>query len=69
MGRTWSCMHVFSVRRDTFIRGQRFSVLPALSTDGIVALDIFEGLVNKGRFIDFVNNDLVGNLVMYQRLT
>ncbi|KDQ54004.1 hypothetical protein JAAARDRAFT_104822, partial [Jaapia argillacea MUCL 33604] len=32
---------------------QRFSVLPALSIDGIVALDIFEGSVNKDRFISF----------------
>jgi hypothetical protein len=35
------------IQRYTFIQGQRFSVLPALSVDGIIALDIFEGSVMK----------------------
>ena len=39
------------VRRATFIRGQRYSILPALTSDGIIALDIFEGSVNKEKFI------------------
>ena len=30
------------VCRKTFLRGTRYSMLPALTTDGIVALDIFE---------------------------
>lgn len=47
------------VRRATFIRGTRYSVLPALSSDGIIALDIFEGSVNKEKFTRFVLEDLV----------
>ncbi|KIP08377.1 hypothetical protein PHLGIDRAFT_69431, partial [Phlebiopsis gigantea 11061_1 CR5-6] len=34
-----------------FIRGQRYSLLPALSMDGIVAMEIFPGSVNKEKFI------------------
>ncbi|KAF8835084.1 hypothetical protein BDN67DRAFT_913651 [Paxillus ammoniavirescens] len=39
-----------------FLRGQRYSVLPALSVDGIIALDIFEGSVNKDHFLPFIRN-------------
>ena len=41
-----ACGHA-CVQRETFICGQRFSILPALSVDGIIALDIFEGSVTK----------------------
>jgi transposase len=57
--RGWADVGRACVRRATFIRGQRYSVLPALSSDGIIALDIFEGSVNKERFIQFLNNELV----------
>jgi len=55
----WSELGQACVSRDTFIRGQRFSILPALSPEGIVALDIFEGSVNKDCFIRFLNEQLV----------
>jgi hypothetical protein len=47
------------VCRETFIRGQCYSVLPALSADGIIALDIFEGSVNKEWFVKFVEEQVV----------
>ena len=47
------------VSRDTFIRGQRYSILPALSSNGIIALDIFEGSVNKERFISMIQTQVV----------
>ena len=56
----WSPIGHACVRRATFIRGQRYSVLPALTTDGIIALDIFEGSVNKDIFVRFVREELVG---------
>ncbi|KAJ7659634.1 hypothetical protein DFH06DRAFT_922001, partial [Mycena polygramma] len=37
----------------------RFSMLPALSCHGIIALDIFEGLVNKEKFIQFISEELM----------
>lgn len=49
----WAPMGRACVRHATFLRGQRFSVLPALTSDGIIALDMFEGLVTKEKFIVF----------------
>ena len=57
--RGWSVIGHACVRRVAFIRGVRYSVLPALSLDGIIALDIFEGSVNKLRFIKFIREQLV----------
>lgn len=57
--RGWAEIGRPCVRRETFIRGQRYSILPALSVDGIVALDIFEGSVTKERFIEFLQSQLV----------
>ena len=45
MGMQLVVMHVCGKR--LFIWGQRFSILPALSVDGIIPLDIFEGSVTK----------------------
>ncbi|KZV84582.1 hypothetical protein EXIGLDRAFT_591274, partial [Exidia glandulosa HHB12029] len=33
-------------------------LLPALSLDGMIALDIFEGSVTRERFIEFLRNQL-----------
>lgn len=55
----WSEIGRAFVRRATFLRGKRYSVLPALCSEGMIALDIFEGSVNKEKFIHFVRNELV----------
>jgi len=47
------------VRRATFLRGVRYSILPALTTEGIIALDIFEGSVTKERFLAFIHDQVV----------
>lgn len=57
--RGWAPVGRACVRRDTFLRGQRYSILPALSTDDIIALDIVEGSVNKEQFLEFLNDQLV----------
>jgi transposase len=51
------------VRRVAFIHGEQFSILPALTCDGIIALDIFEGSVNKDRFISYLRDQLVGFVI------
>jgi transposase len=51
------------VRRATFLRGVRYSILPALTTEGIVALDIFEGSVTKERFLTFIHEQIVCSLL------
>lgn len=47
------------VRRATFLRGVRYSILPALTTEGIIALDNFEGSVTKERFLTFIREQVV----------
>lgn len=47
------------VQRELLVRGTRFSVLPAMTMDGIIALDIFEGSVNRERLLEFLRNELV----------
>jgi hypothetical protein len=39
----------------------RYSVLPALTTQGIIALDIFEGSVTKDRFLAFIREQVVSH--------
>ena len=55
----WSPRGTPCVRRATFIRGTHYSVLPALTIDGIVALDIFEGAVNREIFVRFLHEQIV----------
>ncbi|KAJ6576918.1 hypothetical protein DFH09DRAFT_812878, partial [Mycena vulgaris] len=43
----------------TFIRGTRYSILPALTMEGIVALNIFEGSVTKEHFLGFLREQVM----------
>jgi len=58
----WSPVGQPCVRRMTFLRGQRYSILPALTTDGIIALQIFEGLITKEKFLSFLRTHIVSEL-------
>ena len=44
-----SCVHQMS-----FLWGVCYSILPALTTEGIIALDIFKGSVMKEIFLSFL---------------
>ena len=55
----WAPIGQACMRWTSFLRGKKYSILPALSLDGIVALDIFEGSVNRDRFIGFLRDHLV----------
>ena len=55
----WSGVGGRSISRCAFFRGKRHSILLALSSDGIIALDIFEGSVNKERFLQFLCEQVV----------
>jgi len=59
--RRWAEVGRACVRRELFIRGQRYSVLPAFTCDGYIALDIFEGAVNKEKFITFLWEQVVSS--------
>lgn len=66
----WAALGRACVRWVAFLRSQRFSVLPALTCDGIIAMDIFEGAVNKERFIQFLEQQLVCPiLLLCEKLT
>ena len=55
----WAPLGQAFVRRTSFLRGWKYSILPALSLDGILTLDIFEDSANRERFIEFLQNSLV----------
>jgi transposase len=55
----WSPQGVSCVHCATFLHGVHYSVLPALTMDGIVALDIFEGSVTQDQFLTFLREQIV----------
>jgi hypothetical protein len=44
-----------------FVRGKRYTILPALTLDGFIALDIMEGSCDQKRFTEFVLSQVVSN--------
>jgi hypothetical protein len=49
-------------KKVVFIRGKRYTILPALTLDGFIAVDVFEGSCDRKRFVDFVLNQVVCNI-------
>jgi hypothetical protein len=60
--RGWSLVGKRCVQRRCFGRGERFSILPILTLDGIVMYDIIPGSVTSARFLQFLR-ELVVRLV------
>jgi hypothetical protein len=48
-------------KKVVFIQGKRYTILPALTLRGFVAVDIFEGSCNKKKFVDFILNQVVSD--------
>ncbi len=48
-------------KKVVFVRGKRYTILPALTMEGFVAVDIFEGSCDKKKFVDFVLGQVVSN--------
>ena len=65
-GRTkgWSLVGKRCVQRRCFGRGQRFSILPILTLDGIITYDIIPGSVTSERFLQFLR-ELVVRVSVY----
>ena len=42
------------IKKVVFVRGTRYTLLPALSLDGIIALDILQGSCTKEQFRNFI---------------
>lgn len=55
----WAPTGLPPVDRSTFLKGISHSILPALAASGIIALDIFEGSVNKEKFMAFLRDQVV----------
>lgn len=55
----WSNIGDRCVSRRVFVRGKRFSILPLLSLDGIIAYDVIEGSVTADKFLSFIRNMVV----------
>jgi len=58
----WSRRGTPCVRRATFLRGTHYSILPALTINGIEALDIFEGAINREKFVSFLHGQIISSL-------
>jgi transposase len=55
----WSLVGTRCVQRQAFVRGQRYSILPVLTLDGIIAFDLIEGSVTGERFVRFLREMVV----------
>ncbi|GES96920.1 TPR domain-containing protein [Rhizophagus clarus] len=55
----YSPQNIRACKKVVFVRGKRYTILPALTLDGFVAIDIFEGVCDKKRFIDFILDQVV----------
>lgn len=57
------------VNRTSLSKGVRYSVLPALSLQGYLAVRVVEGSIDSAEFFDFVLNDVVSVLSCILRLS
>jgi hypothetical protein len=57
----WSPIRMQCVRRMSFLHGVCYSILPALTTEGMIALEIVEGSITKERFLKFLHEQVVCN--------
>lgn len=55
----WSFLGERCISRRVFVRGQRYSILPVLTLDGLITWDVVEGSVTSKRFLDFIENEVV----------
>ena len=56
----WSLMGKRCTQRRCFVHGQRYSMLPVLTLDGIITYDIIEGSVTAAWFVEFLCDLVVG---------
>jgi transposase len=55
----WSAIGRACVRSQTFLRTERVTMLPALTSEGIIAMDILDETTTKQTFIHFLREQLV----------
>ncbi len=57
----YSPRNIPTQKKIVFIWGKWYTILPTLTLEGFVAVDVFEGSCNRKRFVDFVLNQVVNN--------
>jgi hypothetical protein len=61
----YSSRNQAAVKKVVFIRGTRYTLLPALSLDGIISLDIMQGSCTKERFFNFILAKVVSLILCF----
>jgi hypothetical protein len=62
-GYGYSLKNTFATKKNVFVRGVRYTILPALSLQGIIAVDIIEGSCTKDKFKEFVISYVVSKVL------
>ena len=57
-----------AIKKVVFLRGTRYTVLPALTMDGFIACDIMKGSCSKERFRIFILSQVVSISNLYLNL-
>jgi hypothetical protein len=60
----YSSVNTRAEKSVVFIRGKRYTILPALSLEGFIAVDIMEGSCDKERFQTFILTQLVNIFII-----
>lgn len=55
----YSTVNTRAKKSVVFVRGKRYTILPALTLDGFIAAEIIEGSCNKELFQAFIINQVV----------
>ena len=58
----YSEVNTRALKKVVFVRGKRYTLLPALTEQGIITVDIIEGSCIKQKFIEFVISQVVSIL-------
>jgi hypothetical protein len=59
-------MNTRAEKKVVFVRGKRYTILPALTLQGFIAIDIMEGSCTKEHFKNFVISDVVKLFFNYE---
>ena len=60
----YSEVNTRALKKVVFVWGKRYTLLPALTEQGIITVDIIEGSCTKQRFIEFVISQIVSILTI-----
>lgn len=61
----YSYKNQIASKKVVFLRGIRYTILPALTIDGFVACDIMKGSCSKERFCTFILSQVVSYFLFY----